>query len=184
MRVLGYMSGTSLDGVDAAILDTDGVGIDGFGPTAFVPFTPAECAALTRATEDALRGDPAIWRPVSFAAAERVVLDVHVRAARRVLDGPAGGTIDLVGFHGQTVLHRPQRRLSIQLGDPKALAATLGVPVVADLRQADLAAGGQGAPLLPVYHAALADWIQSERPVAFLNIGGWPISAGSGAMGE
>ncbi|MFL0415851.1 anhydro-N-acetylmuramic acid kinase, partial [Sphingomonas sp. 179-A 2A2 NHS] len=79
---------------------------------------------------------------------------------------------ELVGFHGQTVLHRPDRRLTIQLGDPQALARALGVPVVADLRQADLAAGGQGAPLAPAYHAALADMIGAARPVAFLNVGG------------
>ncbi len=172
MRVLGYMSGTSLDGVDAAILETDGVGIGGFGPTAFAPYTPDERAALTRATEDVIRADSAMPRPDSFPAAERVILDVHVRAAREVQRDPTAGKIELVGFHGQTVLHRPQRRLSIQLGDPRALSAALGLVVVADLRQSDLAAGGQGAPLLPVYHAALADWIGAERPVAFLNIGG------------
>lgn len=172
MRVLGYMSGTSLDGVDAAILETDGVGITGFGPALMLPFAPEERQALVRATEDAVASDGHGPRPASFAEAERVIHDVHVRAARELLAQPDAGTIELVGFHGQTVLHRPERRLSIQLGDPAALAVALGVPVVADLRQADLAAGGQGAPLAPVYHAALADWAGCDRPVAFLNIGG------------
>ncbi|MFT3977576.1 MAG: anhydro-N-acetylmuramic acid kinase [Sphingomonas bacterium] len=169
MRVLGYMSGTSLDGVDAAIVETDGERIDGFGAAALIDFTAAERAPLIAATEDALRWDGEGPRPASFAEAEAVVLDTHVRAARAVLDG---GTADLVGFHGQTVLHRPERRLTVQLGDPQALATALGIPVVADMRQADLAAGGQGAPLVPIYHRALADRIGLERPVAFLNIGG------------
>lgn len=172
LRVLGYMSGTSLDGVDAAILETDGVTIADFGPTAFTPFTPQERATLMQATDDANRQDDGDMRPASFVAAARVVLDSHIRAAGELLRADAARPVDLIGFHGQTVLHRPKRRLSIQLGDPAALAAALGVPVVGDLRQADLAAGGQGAPLLPIYHAALADRIGVQRPVAFLNIGG------------
>lgn len=171
MRVLGFMSGTSLDGVDAAIIETDGERVTAFGPTLLLPFDAQERAVLVQATEDAVRADGRD-RPASQTRAEDIVLDVHLRAARALLDGPDAGTIDLAGFHGQTVLHRPERRLTIQLGDPGALATALGVPVVADLRQADLAAGGQGAPLAPVYHAALADLIGAARPVAFLNIGG------------
>ena len=171
MRVLGFMSGTSLDGVDAAIVETDGETVGDFGPALLLPFDDAERAVLVGATEDAVAWNGHGARPASFAAAERVVLNVHVRAAK-ALRAEDGGSIDLIGFHGQTVLHRPERRLTVQLGDPAALADALGVPVVADLRQADLAAGGQGAPLVPVYHAALADRIGAERPVAFLNVGG------------
>ena len=171
MRVLGYMSGTSLDGVDAAILETDGQRIDGFGPAALLPFSDDERATLVSATEDALRWDGRGPRPASFEAADAVILDTHLRAARIVMEED-GGEIDLAGFHGQTVLHRPERRLTVQLGDAGALATGLGVPVVADLRQADLAAGGQGAPLVPAYHRALADRLGLRRPAAFLNIGG------------
>ena len=171
MRVLGFMSGTSLDGVDAAIIATDGERIDGFGPAVLLPFTAGERAALSAATEDAVRTDGRT-RPASFDAAEAVLLDVHVRAARAVLGQDGAGSIDLIGFHGQTVIHRPARGLSIQLGDAGALARALGVPVIADLRQADLEAGGQGAPLVPVYHAALAPLIGAELPIAFLNVGG------------
>lgn len=172
MRVLGFMSGTSLDGVDAAIIETDGERVLGLGPAELLPFSADERAALITATEDAVRADGRGDRPASFARAEEIVLDVHVRAARALLERDDAGSIELVGFHGQTVLHRPERRLTVQLGDPQALARALGVPVVADLRQADLAAGGQGAPLAPVYHAALADLIGAERPVAFLNVDG------------
>lgn len=172
MRVLGFMSGTSLDGVDAAIIDTDGERITRFGPVTLLPFDADERTLLVEATEDAVRWNGQGERPDSFAAAEAVVLDAHVRAARSVLEREPGGAVDLVGFHGQTVLHRPDRRLTVQLGDPGALATAAGVPVVADLRQADLAAGGQGAPLVPVYHAALAQVIGAQPPIAFLNVGG------------
>lgn len=171
MRVLGFMSGTSLDGVDAAIIETDGARVGAFGPAALLPFSGEERAILIGATEDALRWDGNGPRPASFADAETVILDTHLRAAREVLAADPT-PIELVGFHGQTVLHRPERKLSVQLGNAGALASALGVPVVADLRQADLVAGGQGAPLVPVYHRALAEWIGAAFPTAFLNIGG------------
>ncbi|NIJ06732.1 anhydro-N-acetylmuramic acid kinase [Sphingomonas vulcanisoli] len=183
MRILGYMSGTSLDGVDAAILETDGVSIASFGAAILVPFEAEKRQTLIDATEDALRWDGVGPRPASFAAAEHVVLDTHLRAARMAMSED-GGRIDLVGFHGQTVLHRPERRLTVQLGDAGALATELGVPVVADLRQADLAAGGQGAPLVPIYHQALADRIGMRRPAAFLNIGGVANLSWFGMDGE
>ncbi len=183
MRVLGYMSGTSLDGVDAAIIETDGVTISEFGPALLVPFTSEERALLVLATEEAVRLDGNGEPPVIFAAAKQIVQNVHTRAAQQLL-AEDGGELDLIGFHGQTVLHRPERGLSIQLGDPSALADALGVPVIADLRQADLAAGGQGAPIVPAYHAALADRIGAERPVGFLNLGGVANLTWLGRTGE
>lgn len=171
MRVLGFMSGTSLDGVDAAILETDGESIDAFGAAVLLPFTDDERAILVLETEAVVRADRAGERHVPIHAAQAVVIEAHLAAAAHVLD-QTSGPIDLVGFHGQTVLHRPERRLTIQLGDPAAIADALGVPVIAHMRQADLDAGGQGAPLVPVYHAALAEHIAVERPVAFLNLGG------------
>ena len=171
MRVLGFMSGTSLDGVDAAILDTDGERIHAFGPAVLLPFTDLERAMLVAETEAFVEADRTGAPYRRNPAAEAVVIETHLAAAQRVL-GHAEGRIDLVGFHGQTVLHRPERSLSIQLGDPAALADALGVPVIAQLRQADLDAGGQGAPLVPAFHRALADRIAIERPVAFLNLGG------------
>ncbi|MGI4733047.1 MAG: anhydro-N-acetylmuramic acid kinase [Janthinobacterium lividum] len=184
MRVLGFMSGTSLDGVDAAILETDGVAVTGFGPALLEGFTGEELACLTRATADALAGDGAEPWPASFAIASTAIVAAHVRAARTLLARSDAGTVELVGFHGQTVLHRPDRGLSIQLGDPAALAAALAVPVVARLRQGDLAAGGQGAPLVPVYHAALAGWLRADLPVAFLNVGGVANVSFVGAHGK
>lgn len=182
MRVLGFMSGTSLDGVDAAMLDTDGETIAAFGPAHLEPFGDEERAVLVAATEQAVREDRVDRQDPAHQAAEAAILAAHRRAAAVVLRD--GGPVDLVGFHGQTVLHRPDRRLTVQLGDAAALADALGVAVVADLRQADLAAGGQGAPLVPVYHAALADRIWAARPVAFLNVGGVANLSWLGADGQ
>lgn len=171
MLVLGFMSGTSLDGVDAALLETDGVAIEGFGPAFLSPFGDAERDAITRATEDALAWNGHGAAPASFDVAAAAVLKAHLRAAEHVI-AASPRRPDLIGFHGQTVLHRPERRLSVQLGEGQALADALGTPAVGAMRQNDLADGGQGAPLVPAYHAALADTLDLARPIAFLNLGG------------
>ncbi len=167
MQVPGFMSGTSLDGVDAAVIDTDGVAVTAFGAAVSMPFADAERAAIAAMTEFALAGgkDAAL-----LASAEEAVHTSHLRAADALL--AAGGIFTLAGFHGQTVLHRPQAGFTWQVGNPARLAAALGVPVVADLRQADIAAGGLGAPLVPVYHQALAKRANITTACAFLNIGG------------
>lgn len=171
MLVMGFMSGTSLDGVDVALIETDGQRVDDLGPCEMTAFSAAERTILERATSDSL-----IWngdgdRPGTWAEAANVIEQAHVRAGRR-LNASTGRKPDLIGFHGQTMLHRPERQLSVQIGDPQIIADELGVPVVAQMRQADLRAGGQGAPLVPAYHAALADRLGLDKPLAFLNIGG------------
>jgi anhydro-N-acetylmuramic acid kinase len=171
MLVMGFMSGTSLDGVDVALIETDGERIDGFGPCAMAPFDDRERAAIERATVDALAWNGFGAEPASFGEAATVIERAHIRAGREVV-ARAGRTPDLVGFHGQTLLHRPERRLSVQVGDPQAIADALGVSVVAQMRQDDLLAGGQGAPLVPAYHAALAQRLGLDGPLAFLNLGG------------
>jgi len=171
MLVMGYMSGTSLDGVDVALVETDGERIAAFGASAMAEFSADECAAIERATADALAWNGHGEAPASFAVAAKVIEGAHIRAGREVM-AQAGRIPDLVGFHGQTLLHRPERQLSVQIGDPQVLADALGVPVVAQMRQDDLMAGGQGAPLVPAYHAALAERIGLAGPVAFLNVGG------------
>ncbi|MFM2045475.1 MAG: Anhydro-N-acetylmuramic acid kinase [Pseudomonadota bacterium] len=181
MRVLGLMSGTSLDGIDAAILETDGVSLHGTGPAGTFDYTAAERAAVERAIADALAlplsaspdgGQAHVIPPASFAAAEAAVTAAHLRAVAAMLDRPGAGRIDLIGFPGQTVLHRPAQGLTLQLGDAEAIARRFGVDVVHDFRTADVAAGGQGAPLVPLYHAALAAGAGHAPPVALLNLGG------------
>lgn len=169
MRVLGLMSGTSLDGVDAAIIDTDGERVLGFGPARTFAYAPDDRCALMAAVEDALSGASA---PASFEAAARVIERKHADAVHALLAEPDAGEVELIGFHGQTVIHRPEAGLTRQLGSGEVLAAMTGIDVVWDLRAADVAAGGQGAPIVPVYHKALAARAGLAAPVAVLNIGG------------
>lgn len=159
LRALGAMSGTSLDGVDAAMVETDGHAILGFGASAYRPYT-AEEQAILHAARGHWPGTPEV------AAAAAVVEAAHLE----VLAGFEGA--QLVGFHGQTLAHEPQGRGTHQAGDGARLAAGLGVPVVWDFRSADVRQGGEGAPLAPFYHFACAKWIGAERPLAFLNLGG------------
>lgn len=159
LRVLGAMSGTSLDGVDAAVLLTDGVEIVDFGETAYRPYSADERAVL-RAALGAWPGEPR-----ADAAAE-VVETAHAELLSRF------DPVDLVGFHGQTLAHDPGGRGTHQAGSGQVLAEVLGWPVVWDFRSSDVQLGGQGAPLVPFYHHALARRIGSTAPVAFLNIGG------------
>jgi len=161
-RTIGLMSGTSLDGVDAAWLDTDGVAVAAFGPALTVPYDSALRGALRTILDIAPTLAPDDRRLLS--AVERLT-DYHVRAVEAL-----GCAAELVGFHGQTILHQPERRRTWQIGDAASLARRLGLPVAYDFRSADVAAGGQGAPFVPVYHEALAAAL--PKPLAVLNIGG------------
>lgn len=175
MRILGMMSGTSLDGIDAAVVETDGLGLTGFGPAQTFPYLAAEKAAIQTAIDDALATDAtaSFVRPKSFDQAEKAITDAHMRVVGLMRELPDTGTLDLIGFHGQTVLHRPDQRLTIQLGDGARLARECGVDVVGDFRSDDVALGGQGAPLVPIYHQALVKTkLTLDGPVAVLNIGG------------
>jgi anhydro-N-acetylmuramic acid kinase len=174
MLAIGLMSGTSQDGVDVALIDTDGERIARFGATACRPYTKAERILLRRATAAAVNLTDRTARPDIVAEAERLMNDAHAEAVESFLAANAVQRDELavVGFHGQTLLHRPERQLTLQIGDGRALAARLGIPVVYDFRAADVAAGGQGAPLAPVFHRALVRRLQRAAPVALLNLGG------------
>jgi anhydro-N-acetylmuramic acid kinase len=174
MRAIGLMSGTSLDGVDVALVETDGERIERLGPTGYRPYSDEERDFLHGALADALQVSARTDRPGRSREAEELVTRMHAEAVESFLrdEGLASDTIDIVGFHGQTVLHRPESRLTVQLGDGQALAKRLRIPVVYDLRAADMERGGEGAPLVPVFHRALVDAAGLERPVAILNLGG------------
>ena len=159
IRALGAMSGTSLDGVDAAVVETDGIAIRAFGPTAYRAYTDAEQDVL-RAALGKWPGDPGLEE------AQTLVEDAHHAVLSQFDD------VELVGFHGQTLAHDPGGRGTHQLGDGAALAERLGRPVVWDFRSADVRLGGQGAPLAPFFHFACAKWIGATEPLAFLNLGG------------
>jgi anhydro-N-acetylmuramic acid kinase len=173
-KVIGLMSGTSLDGVDAALLDTDGEDVVRPGPSLTLPYDAGVRAQL-RAALDAARnvaqGSPV---PQSIREAEQVLTQVHAQAVKALLDKAAlhAGAIDLIGFHGQTILHRPERHWTWQIGDGAVLARLTEIDVVNDFRSADVKAGGQGAPLMPLYHAALARRAGLATPLVLTNIGG------------
>jgi anhydro-N-acetylmuramic acid kinase len=178
MKILGFMSGTSLDAVDMAILETDGETIQAFGPAGERKLTSATRAMVLEATEAAKTWPRGTLEPAVFAEASKAVAEEHLAAAREFLAAHRlrASDLDLVGFHGQTVLHeRPAKDRvgrTVQLGDGALLAEGLGVPVAFDFRTADVAAGGEGAPLAPIYHAARARASGLEPPVAVLNLGG------------
>lgn len=174
MTAIGLMSGTSLDGVDVALIQTDGREVNAFGPSGYRPYSPAERALLRHALSDALQLHHRDERPGVLAQAERVVTVAHAEAiaAFTAQHHIARENIDIVGFHGQTVLHRPEQGMTVQIGDAQALARAIHIPVMHDFRAADVAAGGQGAPFVPVYHRALASSLGREGPVVVVNIGG------------
>jgi len=171
---IGLMSGTSQDGVDVALIETDGEAITRFGPTAYRAYSPAERALLRSATAAAANITDRAARPGAIAEAEAAVTDAHAEAVETFLaaNGIAPGDVSVIGFHGQTVLHRPMQRLTVQIGDGHVLAGRLGIAVVYDFRAADVAAGGEGAPLAPVFHRALVRRLDRAAPVAVLNLGG------------
>lgn len=159
---LGLMSGTSLDGIDAALLWTDGVGIEKTGPAATTFYEPA--------LRDGLRG--LLGGGEAVGEVERALTQAHADAVGRLLSdqGMAPDDIDVIGFHGHTILHRPNEGRTWQIGDGALLAALTGIDVVCDLRSNDVANGGQGAPIVPLYHRALARDL--AKPLCILNIGG------------
>lgn len=158
MRAIGLMSGTSMDGIDAAMIVTDGNRVLETGPALTHPYDAAFRARL--------RGVLGGQGPVADVARELTLL--HVAAVETLV--AQTGPVDVIGFHGHTILHRPEERRTWQIGEGALLARETGIPVVDSLRTDDVAAGGQGAPLVPVYHAALA--ADLERPLAVLNLGG------------
>lgn len=174
IRTLGLMSGTSMDGIDLAMIDTDGETISAFGPTAFRPYSDDERAILRSALKAGREASDRDARPDALKHAEDAVGAAHTSLINGFLaeHGMSAGDIDVIGFHGQTVFHAPERRLTIQLGDGNRLARETGIQTVYDLRADDVAAGGEGAPLVPVFHKALALAAKLPRPLGILNLGG------------
>ena len=159
---LGLMSGTSMDGIDAALIETDGRDVARPVASRTIAYDEGFRERLRRI----LGGKGAV------AQVERELTERHAEAVRDLLAraGVAPGRVAVIGFHGHTIAHAPERRHTWQIGDGARLAALTGIAVVSDFRSADVAAGGQGAPLVPLYHRALA--MALERPLAVLNIGG------------
>ena len=173
---IGLMSGTSLDGIDAAILVTDGKSVTEFGPAISMPYDVKFKSRLKKAVARApdLIGPRNGTEDRAILELELDLTEAHGRAIRAVLDeaGMGPGEIDLIGFHGQTLYHAPEAGLTWQLGDGAQLAGMTGIDVVGDFRSSDMAAGGQGAPLAPVYHLAAFRGRTPHKRILLLNIGG------------
>jgi len=173
-KVMGLMSGTSLDGVDAALLETDGEEVARPGPALTMAYPPETRALLRSSLDDArgvAQGAPV---PQSIREAEKLLTEAHADAVKALLRkaGLSASQVALLGFHGQTILHRPERHWTWQIGDGALLARLTGIDVVNDFRSADVKAGGQGAPLMPLYHAVLARRSGRPEPLVVVNIGG------------
>ena len=173
---IGLMSGTSMDGIDVALLHTDGENRLERGPSYYVPYDPALRERWKRALVTARNITERMQRPGDLGESERILTLCHAAAVKSFLvrNGLRPSDIDLVGFHGQTVLHRPDDALTVQIGDGALLADEIGIDVVYDMRANDMMFRGQGAPLIPIYHAALAANLPKtcQAPVVFVNIGG------------
>ncbi|MGB0959940.1 MAG: anhydro-N-acetylmuramic acid kinase [Halocynthiibacter sp.] len=156
---LGAMSGTSLDGIDAALVKTDGITIEEFGPSSFRPYTDEERGVIASGF--------GLWQ--GDAGVDEVAELIETTHAATL--SPFGDA-ELIGFHGQTLSHDPHGMGTHQAGNGRVLAEVLNTPVVWDFRSADIELGGEGAPLAPFYHFALAKLIDAAGPVAFLNLGG------------
>ena len=159
---LGLMSGTSLDGIDAAIIKTDGHTVKSFGPFMSMPYSDE--------FKDSLRAE--LGKKVIRRTLQKELTYLHAELIENLLleHGLVTSEIDIVGFHGQTIYHNPKEHFTLQIGDGALLAELLEISVISNFRGNDIAAGGQGAPLAPVYHQAL--WNKFSEPIVVVNIGG------------
>jgi anhydro-N-acetylmuramic acid kinase len=171
MLAIGLMSGTSRDGIDAAMIETDGEGQAQAIEFHAMPYDDGFRLRLAEACTRAMAMEKQGFEPL-IASVEAELTERHVQAVADLLgrSGHIAEDVGVIGFHGHTVAHRPEWGWTWQIGDGAGLAGAFGIPVVADLRSADVAAGGQGAPLMPVYHRALAEGL--EKPAVVLNLGG------------
>ncbi|MCA9257749.1 MAG: anhydro-N-acetylmuramic acid kinase, partial [Planctomycetales bacterium] len=162
---LGMMSGTSCDGVDVALLETDGENKIQFLGGLTVPYEDD----LRQRLLEAAQFDVPI---ADLLRIERDISQCHVEAVKQLAKSApeAYARVEIVGFHGHTVRHLPNERLTLQIGNPWLLAEELGLEVVTDYRRCDMACGGQGAPLVAMFHRAL--FAGEPRPTMVLNLGG------------
>jgi anhydro-N-acetylmuramic acid kinase len=168
LNIVGLMSGTSMDGIDACIVNTNGIKLERYNLTHSTHYRTPTKLLLNEAIKDPLNfiKNKKLYRVLS----EKVTID-HAKCIE-ILIKKAKVNIDLVGFHGQTIYHDPQNKISIQIGDPVLLSQVLKIDVISDFRLLDINNGGQGAPLAPIYHKKLIEDLKLDLPSCFLNIGG------------
>ncbi len=166
--VIGMMSGTSFDGIDLALIETDGFSYINVLDRMSAVYKPEARAVIRGALKLTDRQD------IVVQTAEKAITEAHINALESFIQktGLSDSDIDLIGFHGQTIFHDPDNGVTVQIGDAEALAKASGIDTVYDFRSADMAAGGQGAPFLPLYHRALALKDGLDLPLVVANIGG------------
>ncbi len=176
---VGLMTGTVLDGnIDVALIKTDGEGVEAFGPYTLAPYPQSTRTLLERTVEAARAWNFNGPEPALFREAEETLTRAQSKAVQDLVEGHGMTMADIgiVGFHGQTVLHRApsngQRGRTRQLADGALMHEILGTPIAYDFRSADMRAGGQGAPLSAAYHAALLRKAGTNGDTAVLNLGG------------
>jgi anhydro-N-acetylmuramic acid kinase len=174
LSAMGLLRGTSFEGVEGALINTYGYAIGRLGPTGYRAYSDRERTALRRAMASAANLVDRNQRSEALIEAEAVLTAAHVEAVESFLtaQGMAASDVAVIGVHGQTVVHQPGRLLTVQLGDGGTISKRLGIPVVYDFRAADVAAGGQGAPMVPVFHRAMVKMLERPHPVGVLNLGG------------
>jgi anhydro-N-acetylmuramic acid kinase len=178
MRAIGFMTGTSLDGIDVALLETDGETISSLGPHAEYPMPKAVRNMIEASIADALKWDGEGIEPPSFMPARIAITQSHSEALVRFLRETDTdiGDIDVIGVHGQTIFHqRPKNGKvgrTIQLFDAESFARQTDKTIVFDFRSNDVASGGEGAPLAPVYHRALVRHADLKDDIVVVNLGG------------
>lgn len=178
IKALGLMSGSSLDGIAAAVITTDGVDIYDIGRSIIVPYDDD----LRERLQAILGKKPDTPEQVSeFKEIETEITQAHFLAAQEVIDY-IGTPVDVIGFHGHTILHDPKNHYTCQLGNGQQLANLTHTKVINHFSNADILSGGQGAPLVPIYHAALVN--NFAKPVAVINIGGISDITWVGGNGE
>jgi anhydro-N-acetylmuramic acid kinase len=167
LQAVGVISGTSMDGIDVALIATDGKDAVSARAGATYPY-PEDL----RKELQAVIADPERAKNAPLEDIEAAVTAAHGDAIARFLadNRIAMEKIDVIGLHGQTIIHLPEKRFTRQLGSGPGIAKRFGVTTVYHFRHADVAAGGQGAPLVPLYHKALAS--ELDQPLMVLNLGG------------
>lgn len=174
LLAIGLMSGTSMDGVDCALVESDSTGVRPFGKAVHLPYDAAMRAEISAAMKMAAGLQNPQGQHERTDRLEKKLTLVHADAVSRILqtNNIKPGDVDVIGFHGQTLRHRPDKGWSWQIGDGQMLARETSIPVVNDFRRQDVENGGQGAPLVPVYHLALIRQLKPDYPLAIINIGG------------
>lgn len=162
MLAIGLMSGTSCDGVDASLIETDGEVVHRYIADYYLPY-PQEF-------QDLLINLMSSSNYKEWLLIEKSLTQYHITAIKELLKISNTQTADIIGFHGQTILHQPEYGITWQIGNPQLIASTTGIKTIGDFRRRDMANGGQGAPLVPIFHKAIMEG--KKLPLGILNIGG------------